>query len=158
MVPTLQPGDVVLQDRFFTGTGFGPFFIPPKRGDLVFFEPPPALRALVETAGGGGLDSRQFVKRVAAVEGDSVRVSKAGGVEVRGVPRPGKCPPKVGRQPEFVEAKGRVPRGTLYVLGDCPAASVDSRSWGALPVDLVTGRPIVRVWPPARFGPLGGDR
>ena len=24
MVPTLQPGDVVLQDRFFTGTGFGP--------------------------------------------------------------------------------------------------------------------------------------
>ncbi|KAK7239256.1 serine-type peptidase [Aureococcus anophagefferens] len=51
MVPTLQPGDVVLQDRFFTGTGFGPFFIPPKRGDLVFFEPPPALRALVETAG-----------------------------------------------------------------------------------------------------------
>ena len=51
-----------------------------------------------------------------------------------------------------------MPRGTLYVLGDCPAASVDSRSWGALPVDLVTGRPIVRVWPPARFGPLGGDR
>ncbi|KAH8055866.1 serine-type peptidase [Aureococcus anophagefferens] len=138
-----DPGDVVLQDRFFTGTGFGPFFIPPKRGDLVFFEPPPALRALVETAGGGGLDSRQFVKRVAAVEGDSVRVSKAGGVEVRGVPRPGKCPPKVGRQPEFVEAKGRVPRGTLYVLGDCPAASVDSRSWGA-PVDPA-GRPIVAL-------------
>jgi len=65
MVPTLQPGDIVLQDRFFTGTGFGPVFLKPKAGDLVFFEPPPALKSLVDTG-----NTKQFVKRVAAVEGD----------------------------------------------------------------------------------------
>ena len=149
MVPTLQPGDVVLQDRFFTGTGFGPIFLKPKVGDMVFFEPPPALKSLVD-----GVDNKQFVKRVAAVEGDAVRVAENGDVYVKGVPRPGLCDPKTGRKPQFAEAKGRVPRGTIYVLGDCPGNSVDSRSWGNLPVDLVTGRPLVRLWPLTRFGPI----
>ena len=83
-----------------------------------------------------------------------VRVTESGDVFVKGVPRPGLCDPKTGRKPQFAEAKGRVPRGTVYVLGDCPGNSVDSRSWGNLPVGLVTGRPLVRLWPPARVGPI----
>ena len=71
---------------------------------------------------------------------------------MKGIPRPGVCPPKSGRKQTFAEAQGRVPRGTIYVLGDCPQNSVDSRAWGNLPVDLVTGRPLVRIWPLDRFG------
>ena len=65
MEPTLMPGDVVLQDRFFTGTAWGRGAFPPARGDIVFFTPPPALLGLVEDtaakAGARGpvLDTRQ---------------------------------------------------------------------------------------------------
>ena len=50
MVPTLQPGDVVLQDRFFTGTGFGPVFLETQG------RRPHLLRAAagLEVAGGHG--------------------------------------------------------------------------------------------------------
>ena len=58
-------------------------------------------------------NTKQFVKRVAAVEGDIVRVTESGDVYVKGVARPGPCDPKTGRKPQFAEAKGRVPRGTV---------------------------------------------
>ena len=101
------------------------------------------------------LDTRQFVKRVAAVEGDYVEVDERGAVAVGGAARAGRC--AVGDPsdaPSFERASGRVPRGAVYVLGDCPSKSVDSRSWGALPVSNVAGRPLLRVWPPARAGLL----
>jgi signal peptidase I len=47
-----------------------------------------------------------------------------------------------------------VPRDTSYVLGDCGEVSVDSRVWGPLEDEKVIGRPILRLWPPARFGPI----
>ncbi len=47
-----------------------------------------------------------------------------------------------------------MPRDTSYVLGDCGEVSVDSRVWGALEDEKVIGRPILRLWPPARFGPI----
>ena len=50
--------------------------------------------------------------------------------------------------------EGRVGRGAVYMLGDCPPRSVDSRSWGSLPIDNIVGRPLFRVWPPQRAGLL----
>ena len=32
-----------------------------------------------------------------------------------------------------------VPVGHVFVLGDCPAASRDSRHWGPLPIDAIQG-------------------
>ena len=156
-----MPGDVVLQDRFFTGTAWGRGAFPPQRGDVVFFTPPPALIGLVEDtaakagARGPSLDTRQFVKRVGAVAGDRVSVDARGDVRVGGELVRGLCgafpPPSL---PRFAEAEGRVARGTVFMLGDCPAQSVDSRSWGSLPIDNISGRPLLRVWPPWRAGPL----
>ncbi len=45
-----------------------------------------------------------------------------------------------------------VGRNELFALGDCGGVSVDSRAWGPLPVDRVAGRPLLRIWPPARAG------
>lgn len=44
--------------------------------------------------------------------------------------------------------------GVLTLLGDNPAASTDSRSWGAVPVAAVRGRVVYRYAPPGRAGRL----
>ncbi|MFN0281035.1 MAG: S26 family signal peptidase [Kineosporiaceae bacterium] len=36
----------------------------------------------------------------------------------------------------------------MLVLGDNRSRSIDSRDWGPLPLDDVTGRVVVRIWPP----------
>jgi nickel-type superoxide dismutase maturation protease len=42
--------------------------------------------------------------------------------------------------------------GTLDVRGDAADASTDSRAFGPVPPGLVLGRPVLRYWPPHRFG------
>ncbi len=65
-----------------------------------------------------------IVKRVAAVAGDPVP-AWAGSAWAG--------PARAGR------AGGRVPPGSLLVLGDNPAASIDSRELGFVPADRVLG-------------------
>jgi signal peptidase I len=43
----------------------------------------------------------------------------------------------------------RVPAGTVFLMGDNRLESVDSRAFGAVPVERVAGRITVRLWPPA---------
>ena len=51
------------------------------------------------------------------------------------------------------------PGGGLWLLGDNPARSTDSRTLGAFPPDAVLGRVRWRYWPPAgaSFGPPAGS-
>jgi len=44
--------------------------------------------------------------------------------------------------------------GPVTVVGDNPAASTDSRTFGAVDADLVLGRAVYRYWPEARRGRL----
>ena len=77
---------------------------------------------------------------------------------LRRAPQPGDialaCDP---REPSRVIAK-RVagPDGAdgVVLLGDNPDQSTDSRTFGPLPLDALTGRVVWRYWPPARFGPV----
>jgi nickel-type superoxide dismutase maturation protease len=41
---------------------------------------------------------------------------------------------------------------TLWVGGDAPGASTDSRAFGAVEAEAVEGRPWFRYWPPRRWG------
>jgi signal peptidase I len=46
---------------------------------------------------------------------------------------------------------------TVWVLGDNPEASADSRQIGAIPLDRVVGRVALIYWPPVRAGLPGPD-
>lgn len=45
--------------------------------------------------------------------------------------------------------------GDLVVAGDAPAASTDSRTFGAIDTASVAGRPWFRYWPLMRIGKVG---
>jgi signal peptidase I len=125
MAPTLLEGDRVLVTR--AGV--------PGRGELVTFRSP--------------ADGTLTLKRVVAVAGDRVAIEDAALV-VNG---------RLVTEP-YVDASRvdglyfgpvTVPAGTVFVLGDQRAGSIDSRVFGAVPVASVGGRVLVRLWHPLRL-------
>ena len=58
---------------------------------------------------------------------------------------------------ESVSPGAPVPTGTVYVLGDVPGRSRDSRSFGPVPLGTVVGRVWYRYAPPDRRGRVDGD-
>jgi len=155
MEATLRVGDVVLAEKVSRLVS-----LPYEVNDLVLFSPPANLLQIVEESGGAKLGPRDlFVKRVAALAGDTVELLPDGAVAVNGVPR--KTPPLqcveegAGTQKgSSAEVSRVIPDGQVFVLGDCPARSTDSRTWGPLPMENVVARPVVRVWPLERRGTI----
>lgn len=99
-----------------------------RAGDLVLVVPTrrSPRRGEVVVARDPRQPSRVTVKRVVGVPGDVV--------DLGGLP-------------------AAVPPGHLALGGDDPAASTDSRHYGAVPIELVDGRAVARVWPaPGRLG------
>lgn len=134
MLPTLDPGDMVLVDKLGYRFGLGP-----RRGDVVVFHAWPQA------------GEKDFVKRVVAVPGDEVAV-RDGRLEIDGAPVD---EPYLGGARTEPDA-GPIALGPddYYVLGDNRQNSVDSRSYGPLPGDLIVGRAWLVYWPPSAFGPL----
>jgi len=154
MDPTLLVGDVLLVEkvspRLFHNT---------KKGDIVLFSPPEELRDIV-AANGGRLTSRDlFVKRIAGQSGDKISVNSAGQVQVNERPAEGRrdlCEAEPLRLIErYVKAKEQVlAKDEYFLMGDCSSVSIDSRVWGPLQSSEIVGKPILRLWPLDRFGPL----
>jgi signal peptidase I len=112
----------------------------PERGDIIVFKPP------IDT-------SIPYVKRVVGIPGDTVDLREGrvvvngqvldepyafGQTQVRGGP---------------IRFPFKVPPDRLFVLGDNRPVSGDSREWGAVPVENVVGKVILKFWPlrEARF-------
>lgn len=119
MEPTLVPGDKILVNRYAYQYGT------PTRGDIVVFAYPKDT-------------SRTFVKRVIAVEGETVEL-KGNQVYVNGalVQEPYL---KQGDYPPFEPET--IPAENIFVLGDNRRESGDSREWGVLPRSYIIGK----VW------------
>lgn len=124
MEPALLAGDHILVTPYRFGAA-------PDRGQVVVFRSPQNVREFV-------------VKRVIALPGDVVATTSSGVVTIGGrrVPEPylrqsvtsGTIAPQI------------VPGGCYFVMGDNRRDSLDSRSWGVLPGNLIVGRARLVLW------------
>lgn len=103
----------------------------PTRGDVIVFEYPKDL-------------SRDFIKRVIGLPGDTVEV-EGDRVYVNGQVLPEPFGPNPGSSTSGPVTVGP---GEVFVLGDNRNNSSDSRTWGPLPLNYIIGKALVSYWPP----------
>lgn len=124
MSPTIQPGDILLVQNGHEDW---------KRGDLILFQ----------------VDGEEtlFVKRIVGLPGDRVEAVR-GRLRVNGQPwREG--PLADIPLPDFPAQ--RVPPGRLFVMGDNPPKSEDSRSFGPISEEAVQGSVRAILYPLSRM-------
>jgi signal peptidase I len=113
-------------------------FHAPERGDVIVFRYPRD-------------PSRDFIKRVIGVPGDTVSI-REGVVTVNGVALEERYinGGARGDMPEEV-----VPPRNYFVLGDNRANSSDSRTWGYVPEENIIGKAMLSYWPLSELGGVG---
>ncbi|KAL9179624.1 hypothetical protein ACHAXT_008914 [Thalassiosira profunda] len=152
MEPTLLKGDVLLVEKFPKA------YERSERGDVVLFEPPPALRDIVASSGSQISGTSLFVKRLAGLPGDrDIRLVGDNEVMINGIAAEGpdrnQCTDEPLRLIDKLLENGKgkeidlLGEDDTYVLGDCKAVSVDSRVFGTLPKENIAGKPVARIWP-----------
>jgi signal peptidase I len=119
MLPTLLPGERILRTKSYSS---------PVREDIV----------IIDTTATG--DPEDIVKRVVAVEGDTIEiVDDIAYVNGRKETSKGKIiVPAAGLWVEPLV----VPKGHVYVLGDNRPISLDSRMFGPIPLKNVLGKAV----------------
>jgi signal peptidase I len=129
MLPTLRSGDQVLVDKRAYRDGL------PRRGDLVVFHRPRS--------------GEVTLKRAIGLPGDTVAIED-GFLVVDGRRRH-----ESYADPDAIDSvyfgPVRVRPGTVFVLGDNRADSIDSRDFGAVAQHDLIGRVRGLIWPPSRW-------
>lgn len=128
MLPGLHNGDHILVSRGYRS---------PVRGDIV------SVTIVIE----GEADS--IIKRVVGLPGDTIEVF-GDRITINGAPEPTWYATAMGSE-NFHLGPLVVPEGTVYVLGDNRAVSMDSRFFGAVKLSHVSGRAIYLFSPVSRI-------
>ncbi len=124
MEPTLVNGERLLVSKLAYR------FNKPQRGDVVVLQYP--------------LDqSRDYIKRIVAVEGDTVEL-RLGRLYVNGILQQESYVrfPGLFNMPSVV-----IPEHTVFVMGDHRTDSEDSRFFGPVDIELLKGKAIFIIWP-----------
>src|SRR3989337_164736 len=145
MIPTLQIGDHILVNKLSYGVRI-PFlehylasFQKVQRGDVVVFIFPEDR-------------SKDFIKRVIGVAGDSVAV-RAKRIYINGKQVDDPHATFEGEDPQALGLPSRdgywpplVPEGHIFVMGANRDRSYDSRFWGFVSLDEVRGKAFLIYW------------
>ena len=126
MRPTLVDGERLVVNKFIYR------FKEPEKGEVLIFKFPKD-------------PSRDFIKRVIAVAGDTIEI-KEGRVYVNG---------QLLNEPYILERTrssyplSSVPQGTIFVMGDNRNNSEDSRfaDVGFVPLNMIKGKAMMIFWP-----------
>ncbi|MFA5854502.1 MAG: signal peptidase I [Patescibacteria group bacterium] len=113
-------------------------FRTPERGEVVVFRYP--------------LDPRQyFIKRVVGLPGETVKITGDHVVLFNEATPEGEVLDESSYLPSDVPTRGdrtiKLGEGEYFVLGDNRTASLDSRTFGPLPLTNIVGRVWIRGWP-----------
>lgn len=140
MEPNFQDGEFLLTDKVTYR------FSEPKRGDVIVFEAP-------------GTNGDEFIKRIIGLPGEKVSVAN-GKVVINGqVLDENYLPDTLMTEGGMFLKNGQVvtvPDNSFFVMGDNRVASSDSRSWGFVTKDKITGRAWITYWPPPKLGIIEG--
>jgi signal peptidase I len=131
MEPTIAHGSDVAVFRFWDT------FSSPHREDVVVLTAPPDARGL---CGEGGT----LVRRVIGLPGETVS-ERAGRVFIDG--KPLTEPYVKPAERDSRTATWHVPSGDYFVMGDNRRASCDSRAFGPVPDNDISGRVVLTYWP-----------
>ncbi len=125
MRPNLRDGDALLIDKFSY------LFRDPKVGEIVTAQLPDTGESVVKRVVAVGGDSIGIVDGVLTRNGVAVDDSYANRQDMAG----------------YFWGPVDVPEGQVFLMGDNRLESVDSRDYGAVPVDSIDGRLLARFWP-----------
>ena len=123
MEPTIYDGQSVMKVRVAYWFGV------PQRGDVITFDHPQEERGLI--------------KRVIALPGEWVQVT-TDYVYINGEPLE---EPYIKGENHPVYPRTQVPENSYFVMGDNRSHSTDSRVWGMVPRENITGRAWLVYWP-----------
>ncbi len=117
-------------------------FREPVRGEVIVFRSPPNHSVF-------------YIKRIIGLPGERVIIS-GGHVTIINAAHPEGFvlsePYLPARVETHLDQMKTLGEGQYFVLGDNRPASSDSRVWGVLDKNLITGRVFFRVWPLTRLG------
>ncbi len=136
MQPNFPDGEYLLTDKVSYR------FREPERGEVIVFVAP-------------GTNDDEFIKRIIALPGEKIMLQNEN-VFINGqqldesylsddLPTPSGAFLKEGEEV-------LVPEGSVIVFGDNRVASSDSRAWGFVTKEKITGRAWVTYWPVSKAG------
>ena len=141
MKPNFTDGEYILTDKISYR------FSKPQRGDVIIFQAPTDPEV-------------DFIKRIIGLPGEKVKISDGKIIIYNSEHKDGftlnepydtKGPTSGGKEvPQNTVVT--VDKDKYFVLGDNRVESFDSRSWGMLPKESITGKAWLRYWPLNKLG------
>jgi signal peptidase I len=140
MVPTFQDANYLIVDEISY------HFHAPERGDVIVFHPPFDM-------------STYYIKRVIGLPGETVTIEN-GTITIKNAEHPDGFvlnEPYITPDTPGDSSSTTVPEGQYFVMGDNRPASYDSRRWGMLPAQNISGRALIRLFPLSEISLFPGE-
>ncbi len=131
MYPTFHHGDYLVIDKLSYRLD------DPKRFDVIVFHPPaPADK------------KTYYIKRIVGLPGETVKIENNQLTIINTEnPEGFKIDENYRSSESDIDREITLNEGEYFVMGDNRSVSSDSRSWGALPRENISGRALVRLFP-----------